>query len=122
MKPKNVLGTELIPCCFDPLTGFYRTGRCDTGPEDAGVHVMCARVTAEFLQVSKAAGNDLITPRPGFAGLKPGDRWCLCAERWLEALAAGVAPPLVLAATHENALAYTSLDVLKRYAHDDVLN
>lgn len=99
---KNLLGGELEPCSASPLTGFYRNGCCDTGPEDVGVHVVCAVMTAEFLSFSQMAGNDLTTPVPayGFPGLNPGDRWCLCAERWQEALDAGVAPPVVLGATH----------------------
>jgi uncharacterized protein (DUF2237 family) len=94
---RNVLGGELASCGTDPMTGFYRTGCCDTGAEDSGVHTVCAQVTAEFLDYSASVGNDLSTPRPefGFAGLRPGDRWCLCAARWAEALAAGVAPPVV---------------------------
>ena len=121
MTAKNVLGTDLEPCSVDPLTGFYRSGSCDTGPEDRGVHVVCARVTLEFLQFSKALGNDLITPRPefGFPGLKPGDRWCLCADRWQEALEAKVAPPVVLAATHAAALRVLSLDDLQTHAATD---
>ena len=105
-KAKNVLGTELRTCGLDPLTGFYRDGCCNTGPQDRGVHTVCAQVTAEFLAYSKAQGNDLSTPRPEyrFPGLKPGDRWCLCAMRWREADEAGAAPPVVLAATHEKAL------------------
>ena len=101
---RNVLGGELEVCGTDPLTGFYRNGCCDTGGEDAGVHTVCARVSAEFLEFSARRGNDLSTPRPefGFAGLAPGDRWCLCADRWVEALRAGVAPPVVLEATHVN--------------------
>ena len=118
---KNVLGNELEPCGTDPLTGFYRSGGCETGPEDRGVHVVCARVTIAFLQFSQALGNDLITPRLefGFPGLKPGDRWCLCADRWQEALDAKVAPPVVLAATHEAALQVLSLDDLKAHAAAD---
>ena len=118
MKAKNILGGDLESCCTDPVTGFYRTGSCETGPEDRGVHVVCARVTLEFLQFSKALGNDLITPRPefGFPGLKPGDGWCLCAGRWQEALDAGVAPPVVLAATHEAALRTISLEDLQAHA------
>jgi uncharacterized protein (DUF2237 family) len=106
---RNVLGAPLAVCGTVPLTGFYRTGCCDTGPDDLGVHVVCAQVTAEFLAFSRSRGNDLSTPRPeyGFAGLRPGDRWCLCADRWQEALEAGVAPPVVLAATHEAALEIT---------------
>ncbi|MGD0083957.1 MAG: DUF2237 domain-containing protein [Acidimicrobiales bacterium] len=114
----NVLGTELEPCNFDPLTGFYRDGCCNTGGEDVGVHTVCALMTAEFLEFSKAAGNDLSTPRPewGFAGLKPGDRWCLCAPRWQEALEAGAAPRVVLEATHRATLEWASLDDLKAHA------
>ena len=117
---KNVLGEPLLPCSQDPLTGFYRDGCCHTGPEDAGAHTVCARVTAEFLDFSRSRGNDLSTPMPaaGFAGLEPGDRWCLCAARWREALEAGAAPRVVLAATHFRTLEYVSLDDLKRYATD----
>ena len=116
----NVLGGRLEPCSVEPRTGFYRDGCCNTGPEDLGLHVVCARMTAKFLAFSKARGNDLSTPQPdfGFPGLKPGDRWCLCAGRWREALEAGVAPPVVLSATHEEALAVVSLDDLKRHALD----
>ncbi len=115
---RNVLGGELIPCSNDPVTGFFRNGCCETGPHDLGLHTVCAVMTAEFLSFSKAAGNDLSTPRPDldFAGLKPGDRWCLCAPRWKEALDAGYAPPVVLASTHEETLAITPLGVLKDYA------
>jgi len=115
---RNVLGGELEACSFDPLTGFYRDGCCHTGPDDAGTHVVCARVTPDFLAFSVARGNDLVTPRPEwrFAGLKPGDRWCLCVSRWLEALEAGVAPPVVLEATHENTLQHVPLDVLQQHA------
>ncbi len=114
----NVLGGELQACSFDPLTGFFRDGCCHTGDEDLGTHVVCARVTREFLDFSAARGNDLMTPRPDmrFAGLKPGDRWCLCANRWLEALQAGVAPPVVLEATHEKTLKHIALEVLQQYA------
>ena len=116
----NVLGGRLEPCSVEPRTGFYRDGCCNTGPEDLGLHVVCARMTAKFLEFSKARGNDLATPQPdfGFPGLKPGDRWCLCAGRWREALDAGVAPPVVLSATHEEALAVVSLEDLKRHALD----
>ena len=102
----NVLGEPLAGCCTAPITGFYRDGFCHTGPEDAGVHVVCAVVTDDFLKFSAARGNDLATPRPafGFPGLSEGDRWCLCAARWAEAHAAGVAPRVVLTATHEAAL------------------
>jgi uncharacterized protein (DUF2237 family) len=117
---RNVLGGPLAACCTSPMTGFFRTGSCETGPQDLGTHVVCAQVTAEFLAFSKARGNDLVTPVPafGFPGLKPGDRWCLCASRWQEALEAGAAPPVVLAATHENALHFVSLEDLKRHALD----
>jgi uncharacterized protein (DUF2237 family) len=113
---KNVLGTELQPCSLDPLTGFYRDGCCNTGADDAGVHAVCARVTAEFLEFSKAAGNDLSTPQPGFPGLQPGDQWCLCAARWAEALDAGAAPPVVLESTHACVLEWVSLDDLRAHA------
>jgi uncharacterized protein len=117
---KNVLGKPLRTCCRDPITGFYRTGKCDTGPGDLGLHVVCARMTAEFLQFSRSRGNDLSTPYPeaGFPGLKPGDRWCLCATRWKEALEAGAAPPVVLAGTHMSALEFVSLDELTAHAVD----
>jgi len=121
---KNVLGSELVPCGLDPITGFYRTGCCETDAQDLGVHVVCAKVTLEFLQFSKWTGNDLMTPRPEyqFAGLKPGDTWCLCVERWKDALEAGVAPPIVLEASHEKALEYVSLDVLKNHAEAERAN
>ena len=116
MEQKNVFGDALEPCSNDPVTGFYRTGCCETGQGDVGVHVVCAQVTQEFLEYSKSRGNDLMTPRPefGFAGLKPGDRWCLCVDRWKEALEAGVAPPVILEATHEKALSVVGLEVLKK--------
>ena len=111
---KNVLGGPLQACSFDPLTGFFRTGCCETGPDDLGSHTVCARVTDEFLQYSVSQGNDLVTPRPEwrFRGLTEGDRWCVCASRWLEAYRAGVAPPVVLEATHESALKIVPLQVL----------
>ncbi len=114
----NVLGTELETCSTSPLTGFYRTGCCDTGAEDAGVHTVCARVTDDFLEFSLRQGNDLVTPRPefGFAGLTAGDQWCLCASRWTQALRAGVAPPVVLEATHASALEFADLADLKAHA------
>jgi uncharacterized protein (DUF2237 family) len=114
----NVLGQELLPCSNAPLTGFFRNGCCETGPDDLGLHTVCAVMTAEFLAFSRRAGNDLSTPRPDlhFPGLKPGDRWCLCAPRWKEALDAGAAPGVVLEATHEETLAIVTLDVLKAYA------
>jgi len=115
---RNVLGDELETCGCDPMTGFYRTGCCDTGAEDMGVHTVCAVVTAEFLRFSAEAGNALSTPRPefGFAGLRPGDRWCLCASRWAEANAAGVAPPVVLAATHARTLEWVDVADLEAHA------
>ena len=116
----NVLGEALAPCGLDPVTGFYRDGCCNTDYEDVGIHVVCAKMTREFLAFSKKQGNDLSTPAPeaGFPGLKPGDRWCLCAGRWKEALDAGVAPPVILQATHEEALAVVPLAVLKQHAID----
>ena len=115
---RNVLGGELEPCSTSPMTGFYRNGCCETGQHDVGMHTVCAVMTAEFLAFSKAVGNDLSTPRPdlAFPGLKPGDRWCLCAPRWKEALDAGMAPQLVLEACHEETLAIVPLGVLKDYA------
>lgn len=112
---KNVLGTALQIAGTSPMTGFYRDGFCSTGTADRGIHVVAAVVTDEFLQYSKARGNDLITPYPayGFPGLKAGDKWCLCAARWKEAYNAGVAPPVVLEATHEKALEYATLEELK---------
>jgi uncharacterized protein (DUF2237 family) len=115
---RNVLGGDLIPCSLNPVTGFYRNGCCETGPHDLGLHTVCAVMTDEFLTFSKAAGNDLSTPRPEFAfrGLKAGDRWCLCAGRWKDALDAGLAPPVVLSASHEELLAIVPLGVLKDHA------
>jgi uncharacterized protein (DUF2237 family) len=113
---KNVIGGDLEPCSYDPLTGFYRDGCCTTGADDAGAHVVCARVTAEFLDFSKTVGNDLSTPQPGFGGLQAGDRWCLCAARWQEALEAGAAPDVILEATHVRALEWVTLADLKRHA------
>lgn len=112
---KNVLGSQLQSCCTSPMTGFYRDGICQTGPQDRGVHVVCAQLTEGFLSYTKAQGNDLSTPRPeySFSGLNPGDKWCLCAARWKEALDDGVAPPVDLAATHEAALNYVSLTDLE---------
>ena len=115
---RNVLGGELIPCSIDPVTGFYRNGCCETGPHDLGLHTVCAVMTADFLAYSKSAGNDLSTPHPEyeFPGLQPGDRWCLCAPRWKEALDAGMAPQVVLESTHEETLAIVTLGVLKDHA------
>jgi len=117
-EQKNVLGGSLRPCCSDPVTGFYRNGFCQTSAEDLGSHTVCVEVTEEFLSFSKAAGNDLSTPMPqyGFPGLRPGDRWCICAPRWQEALLAGFAPPVVLAATNERCLDYVALEDLQRHA------
>ncbi len=115
----NVLGKPLEICSNNPLTGYYRDGCCHTGKEDLGTHIVCAVVTDDFLQFSKMQGNDLITPRPEFhfPGLKSGDRWCLCASRWLEAYYAGVAPKVVLEATHEKMLTYISLATLVKFAY-----
>jgi uncharacterized protein (DUF2237 family) len=117
---RNVLGEPLATCGEDPMTGFFRDGCCRTGPTDLGAHVVCARMTAEFLEYTRSRGNDLSSPVPaaGFPGLKPGDRWCLCAARWREALAAGCAPKVVLQATHEAALETVDLDTLKEHALD----
>jgi uncharacterized protein (DUF2237 family) len=118
--PRNVLGERLDVCSLAPMTGFYRDGCCNTGREDAGSHTVCVVTTAEFLAFSKSRGNDLSTPMPqfGFRGLKPGDRWCLCAPRWQEAFEAGQAPRVVLRATHEGALEHCALADLKRFAVD----
>lgn len=117
---QNVLGGELESCSLDPLTGFFRDGCCNTGGEDAGVHVVCVEMTDEFLAFSASVGNDLSTPNPafGFKGLQAGDQWCLCASRWAEALEAGAAPRVVLAATHMAMLEYVSLDELRAHAVD----
>jgi hypothetical protein len=117
---RNVFGAPLEGCSTRPLTGFFRNGCCDTGPEDAGSHTVCVIATEEFLRFSKSRGNDLSTPASafGFAGLKTGDRWCLCASRWQEALEADAAPRVVLRATHEGALRFCKLEDLKRYAID----
>ena len=114
----NVLGGRLEPCSTAPLTGFYRNGCCDTGPADHGIHTVCAVMSAEFLALSKYLGNDLSTPRPefGFAGIKPGDRWCLCAARWLQAYHEGEAPQVVLAATHQATLKLIPLELLRDHA------
>jgi uncharacterized protein len=117
-EDRNVVGGTLVPCSRDPLTGFYRDGCCATGPEDAGSHTVCAIVTAAFLEFSALAGNDLSTPRPewGFPGLAPGDRWCVCAPRWLEAYDAGCAPAVVLGATHARAAEAIPIDALIAHA------
>lgn len=119
-QARNVLGGVLLPCSVAPLTGFFRDGCCNTGPGDVGLHVVCVEVTAGFLAFSQATGNDLSTPRPeyGFAGLRPGDRWCLCAARWEEARRAGFAPPVLPEATHEAALRVCRREDLLAHAHD----
>jgi uncharacterized protein (DUF2237 family) len=119
-KARNVLGGPLQPCSFDPKTGFFRDGHCHTCEQDQGSHTICALMTEDFLTFSKAAGNDLITPMPqyDFSGLKPGDHWCLCAARWLEACDAGKAPKVVLQATHEASLAIVPLELLQQHAAD----
>lgn len=118
MTAKNVLGTTLVPCSTEPMTGFFRDGCCNTSADDQGAHTVCAEMTAEFLVFSKNAGNDLSTPHPqfGFPGLQPGDRWCLCAARWVEAMEAGSAPRVVLESTHARTLEFVPLVVLQRYA------
>ena len=120
VSSRNVLGGPLADCSKLPMTGFFRDGCCNTGPEDRGSHTVCAVMTAPFLSFSKSRGNDLSTPVPelGFPGLKPGDRWCLCASRWKEAFDAGRAPLVVLTATHERALEVCKLEDLKRHAID----
>ncbi len=119
-KPKNVLGGDLESCCTDPMTGFYRDGYCKTGPDDTGRHTICILATDEFLAFSKEAGNDLSTPMPQYAfpGLKGGDKWCLVAMRWQQALEAGMAPQVLLRSTHESALQFVDLNDLKIYAVD----
>ncbi len=120
MTAKNVLGTFLESCCTDPMTGWHRNGRCETDGQDVGRHVVCARVTEEFLAFSRAQGNDLAvaSPEAGFPGLKPGDCWCLCAARWKQALDAGVAPKIRLAATEESVLEFVTLEELSDHALD----
>jgi uncharacterized protein len=117
----NVLGQPLQACCHDPLTGFYRDGFCHTGPDDLGQHTVCVQVTEEFLQFSRQTGNDLSTPRPeyGFPGLMPGDRWCVCAARWQQALEAGVIAPVILDSTHQNATGIIALADLEAHAMRD---
>jgi len=119
-RAKNVLGKTLQPCSFDPMTGWFRNGCCETGPGDFGMHIVCCQVTEEFLAFSKQAGNDLSTPIPeyNFPGLKPGDRWCLCASRYKEAYDAGMAPGVVLAATHMSAIEFATLEELREHAVD----
>jgi uncharacterized protein (DUF2237 family) len=115
---RNLLGLPLEPCSTQPMTGYFRTGCCETDDTDVGRHVVCAQMTAEFLAFSKSRGNDLSTPRPGFAGLRPGDRWCVCAARWKEALDARVAPPVVLASTHESATEIVPREALLAHGLD----
>ena len=117
MNARNVLGEELVPCSYDPLTGYFRDGCCNTDASDLGSHLVCVRVTRDFLDFSRGRGNDLSTPRPEhrFAGLQPGDRWCLCANRWREALEAGFAPPVVLESTHAKALEFVTLAQLQKH-------
>ena len=119
MKAKNVRGTELVACSYDPLTGFFRDGCCNTDATDHGSHLICVRITAEFLSFSQARGNDLSTPLPQhrFTGLEPGDRWCLCALRWREALEAGLAPPVILESTHAGALQFVTLAQLEKHRY-----
>jgi uncharacterized protein (DUF2237 family) len=119
-EERNVLGRALRPCSMSPRTGFFRDGCCNTGAEDVGLHIVCARVTRAFLDFARTHGNDLVTPRPelGFPGLKPGDSWCVCASAWRQAYQAGVAPPVVLEATHEETLAVLPLSILKEHAID----
>lgn len=120
MSQRNVLGNDLEPCSYDPLTGYYRSGCCENRGDDPGMHVVCVVMTDEFLAFSKQVGNDLSTPMPqyGFAGLKEGDQWCLCAARWQEAFEAGSAPKVRLAATHLSALEYSSMADLRAHAVD----
>ncbi len=116
--PTNVLNGDLQCCCRQPATGYFRDGYCRTGPGDVGLHTVCAKMTAQFLEFSRRQGNDLVTPHPewDFPGLKPGDRWCLCVTRWQEALEAGVAPPVDLAATHCSAVEFVTLEELRAHA------
>ncbi len=120
-RGKNVFGEDLVDCCTEPMTGFFRDGCCRTGPGDLGLHILCAEMTEEFLAFSRAAGNDLSAPVPEyrFPGLKPGDRWCLCVQRWVEALNAGVAPPVFLSGTHISTLEFVDMDDLIAHALDD---
>lgn len=117
-RQRNLLGQPLEPCSLEPRTGWFRSGCCETDDSDVGRHVICVQVTSEFLAFSKSRGNDLSTPREGFAGLRPGDRWCVCAARWNEALTAGVAPPVFLAGTHEAATEICDRAALMRHALD----
>ena len=118
MSAKNVLGTPVQTCSTEPMTGFYRNGCCDTGPDDLGLHLVCTQVTAAFLAHQRSIGNDLSTPMPyyGFPGLKPGDRWCVCVTRWKQSLEAGMAAPVYLEATHMSTLEYVDLEDLQKHA------
>ena len=124
MDTQNVLGTALVPCSYDPLTGYFRDGCCNTDASDLGSHLICVRVTEAFLAFSVARGNDLVTPRPEhrFAGLRAGDRWCLCANRWREALEAGAAPPVVLESSHLSALKFVTIDQLNKHRFQGALH
>jgi uncharacterized protein (DUF2237 family) len=124
MSAMNVLGTELVPCSYDPLTGYFCDGCCNTDESDSGSHLVCVKVTSDFLAFSAARGNDLVTPRPEyrFAGLKPGDRWCLCANRWREALEAGFAPPVILESTHLKALEFVTRAQLEKHRFHSALH
>ena len=124
MNTQNVLGTALVPCSYDPLTGYFRDGCCNTDASDLGSHLICVRVTEAFLAFSVARGNDLVTPRPEhrFAGLRAGDRWCLCANRWREALEAGAAPPVVLESSHLSALKFVTIDQLNKHRFQGALH
>ena len=123
MDLQNVLGTALVPCSYDPLTGYFRDGCCNTDASDLGSHLVCVKVSAAFLAFSVERGNDLVTPLPQhrFAGLKAGDRWCLCANRWREALEAGVAPPVVLESTHRSALRFVTIEQLEKHRFQSAL-
>ena len=123
MDSQNVLGTALVPCSYDPLTGYFRDGCCNTDASDVGSHLVCVKVTAAFLAFSMERGNDLVTPLPEyrFAGLKAGDRWCLCASRWREALEAGVPPPVVLESTHRSALRFVTIEQLEKHRFQGAL-
>ena len=121
MTPQNVCGTDLVPCSYDPLTGYFRDGCCNTDQSDRGSHLICVRVSQAFLTFSRERGNDLVTPLPHhrFAGLKAGDRWCLCANRWREALEAGFAPPVILESTHVGALAFVTRTQLEKHRFEE---
>ena len=121
---KNVLGSDLVECSCDPMTGFFRNGKCDTNGDDVGMHTVCVETTAEFLEFSKSRGNDLSTPIPlyDFPGLEPGDHWCLCLQRWIEAYNADMAPRIFLKSTHMSAIEFIPIETLKEYAADEDLD